>query len=178
MGEPWSQGSSNRSSAAGTADFSSKGPYQPETVRRDFDDGANALWSLYGKEAKTHDEARIQRLAADMDGIPTFAGLFAGVLTSFLVQSIQNLQVNPVEQSAYYQQQSVAILAQISQQIASITPQVPIAFAPPLPYPAFRPSSSDIRVNSYWVIGLICSLSAALIAILIQQWVRSYMQVF
>jgi hypothetical protein len=104
--------------------------------------------------------------------------LFAGVLTSFLVQSIQNLQVNPVEQSAYYQQQSVAILAQISQQIASITPQVPTAFTPPLPYPAFRPSNSDIRVNSYWVVGLICSLSAALIAILIQQWVRSYMQVF
>jgi hypothetical protein len=62
-------------SAAGTADFSSKGPYQPETVRRDFDDGANALWSLYGKEAKTHDEARIQRLAADMDGIPTFVSI-------------------------------------------------------------------------------------------------------
>jgi hypothetical protein len=40
--------------------------------RRDFDDGANALWSLYGKQAKTYDEAHIQRLVADMDGIPTF----------------------------------------------------------------------------------------------------------
>jgi hypothetical protein len=104
--------------------------------------------------------------------------LFAGVLTSFLAQSIQNLQVNPVEQSAYYQQQSVAILAQISQQIASITPQVPIASTPPLPYPAFEPSFSDIRVNAFWLVGLVCSLFAALLAILIQQWVRSYMQVF
>ncbi|KAH9074320.1 hypothetical protein EDB83DRAFT_2549766 [Lactarius deliciosus] len=112
---------------------SSEGPFPPRSheERRDFDDGANVLWTLYGKEAKTHDEARFERLAADMDGIPTFAGLFAAVLTSFLVQSIQNLQTNPMEQSAYYQQQSVAMLAQISHQIASITPQVPVAPTPP-----------------------------------------------
>jgi hypothetical protein len=59
-------------SAAGTANFSSKGPYQPETVHRDFDDGANALWSLYGKEAKTHDDAHFTSLAADMDGVLLF----------------------------------------------------------------------------------------------------------
>jgi hypothetical protein len=39
---------------------------------RDFDDGANALWTLYGKEARIHDEARIQSMATDMDGVPTF----------------------------------------------------------------------------------------------------------
>jgi hypothetical protein len=49
---------------------SSKGIDQEE--RRDFDDGANALWSLYGKEAKTHDEARFVSLAADMDGVLLF----------------------------------------------------------------------------------------------------------
>ncbi|KAH9059232.1 hypothetical protein EDB87DRAFT_820539 [Lactarius vividus] len=145
----------------------------------DFDDGANALWSLYGKEAQIHDKARFESLAADMNGVPTFvrAGLFAAVLTSFLVQSIQNLQVNPAQESAYYQQQSVAMLVQISQQIASITPQVSIP-PPPLPYPAIPPSSSDIRVNVFWLTGLVCTLSAALFAILVQQWVRSYMQVF
>jgi hypothetical protein len=104
--------------------------------------------------------------------------LFAGVLTSFLVDSIQNLQANPVEQSVYYQQQSVAILAQISQQIASITPQVPIALTPPPPYPVFKPTSSDIRVNSFWLVGLVCSLTAALFAIIIKQWARYYMLVF
>jgi hypothetical protein len=48
----------------------SEGPYQKE--RLDFDDGANALWSLYGKEAKTHDEARFVSLAQDMDGVLLF----------------------------------------------------------------------------------------------------------
>ncbi|KAH8989947.1 hypothetical protein EDB86DRAFT_3080714 [Lactarius hatsudake] len=140
-------------------DDSSDGPAHSEahTEYEDFGDGANALWTLYGKEAQIHDKARFENLAADMNGVPTFAGLFAAVLTSFLVQSIQNLQ--------------------ISQQIASIAPQVSIP-PPPPPYPAIPPSSSDIRVNVCWLIGLVCSLSAALFAILVQHWVRSYMQVF
>jgi len=32
----------------------------------DFDDSANQLWSLYGKEAKNHDEAQIKTLKDDM----------------------------------------------------------------------------------------------------------------
>jgi hypothetical protein len=105
------------------------------------------------------------------------AGLFAGVLTSFLVQSLQSLQASPAQESTYYQQQSVAVLVQISQQIASIVPQVSIPPLPP-PYSAAPPTSSVIRVNVCWLIGLVCSLSAALLAILVQQWIRSYMQVF
>ncbi|KAI9431452.1 hypothetical protein H4582DRAFT_2102968 [Lactarius indigo] len=56
---------------------SSDGPAQSE--RKDFDDGANALWSLYSKEAQAHDEALFQGLLADMSGVPTFAGLFAAL---------------------------------------------------------------------------------------------------
>jgi hypothetical protein len=38
----------------------------------DFDDSANALWSLHEKEAKSHDEARIQSLKDGMDGVLIF----------------------------------------------------------------------------------------------------------
>jgi hypothetical protein len=38
----------------------------------DFDGSANPLWALYGKEAKSHDEARIQNLKDDMDGVLIF----------------------------------------------------------------------------------------------------------
>ncbi|KAI9431527.1 hypothetical protein H4582DRAFT_2062751 [Lactarius indigo] len=161
-------------------DNSPDGPSRPEarSERRDFDDGANALWSLYNKEAQTHDEALLQGISADMNGVPTFAGLFAAVLTSFLVDSLKNLKPDPAQQSVYYQQQSVAMLAQISQQIASIAPQVSVPSTPPPPYPVFHPSKSDLAVNSLWVIGLIYSLGVALLAIFIQLWVRSYMGVF
>jgi hypothetical protein len=104
--------------------------------------------------------------------------LFAAVLTSFLIDSLQNLQPDPAQQSLYYHQQSVAMLAQISQQIASIAPHVSVPSGPPPPYPSFHPSAADIRVNAYWLVGLVCSLSAALFATLVQQWVRSYLKVF
>ena len=54
------------------------GPSLPETRSecKDFDDGANALWTLYGEEAQIHDEARFQGLADDMNGVPTFVGRY------------------------------------------------------------------------------------------------------
>jgi hypothetical protein len=78
----------------------------------------------------------------------------------------------------YYQQQNVALLAQISQQIFSIAPHVSIPSSLPPPYPDFKPSSSNVRVNAYWFMSLVFSLSAALLATLVQQWVRDYMHVF
>jgi len=78
----------------------------------------------------------------------------------------------------FYLQQNVAMLAQISQQISSISPQFAIPSSPPPPYPAFSPSSSNLRVNVFWFMALIFSLSAALLAILVQKWVRDYMHVF
>ena len=38
----------------------------------DFDGSANALWSLYGTEAKSRDESQIQTLKDDMDGVLIF----------------------------------------------------------------------------------------------------------
>ena len=77
----------------------------------------------------------------------------------------------------YYLQQNVALLAQISNQISSVVPQVTIPSTPP-PFPTFNPSASDIRVNVFWFMALVFSLTAALLATLVQQWVRDYMHVF
>jgi hypothetical protein len=165
----------------------------------DFDDGANALWTLYGKEAKSYDQSRIQTLKEDMDGVLIFvrslpysisvaylimfihhpkAGLFSTALTAFIVNSIQSLQSSPAQQTAYYMQQNVAMLAQISQQLSTIAPQVAIPPTPPPSFPTFKPLASDIHVNVFWFMALVFSLSAALLAILVQQWVRDYMHVF
>ncbi|KAF8262908.1 hypothetical protein EI94DRAFT_1687705 [Lactarius quietus] len=155
-------------------------PTPPEMPRMigDFDDNANAMWSLHLAEAKNHDEGRINSLKNDMDSVLIFAGLFSAALTSFLADSIDSLQVDPAQQMVYYQQQNVALLAQISKQVSSITPQVSIPSALPPPYPDFRPNPSDVRVNAFWFMSLVFSLFAALLAILVQQWVRDYMHVF
>src|SRR5216683_3781986 len=106
------------------------------------------------------------------------AGLFSAALTAFVIDSKQTLKVSPADQMVYYLQQNVAILDQISHQISSVIPQVSIPSTPPPPFPPFKLSASDIRINVFWFMALIFSLSAALLAILVQQWVRGYMHVF
>ena len=70
------------------------------------------------------------------------------------------------------------MLDRISQQLASVGNQISTNFTPPSPYPTFHASASDRRVNILWIISLVCSLSAALLATLVQQWYRAYMGVF
>ena len=48
----------------------------PPRVSGDFDGNSNALWTLYGKEAKGHDKARIETLKDDMDGVLIFVRLY------------------------------------------------------------------------------------------------------
>ena len=88
------------------------------------------------------------------------------------------MKVNPTDKMVYYLEQHSTILSQISQKLSSIAPQVSIPSTPPPPYPPFSPSVSDIRINVFWFMALCFSLSAALLAILVQQWVRDYMHIF
>ena len=78
----------------------------------------------------------------------------------------------------YYARQSVTLQAQISAQLAASGSPVPSTFTPPPPFPDFRVAQSDVRVNIYWFMSLVFSLSAALGATLVQQWVREYVHVF
>jgi len=47
----------------------------------DFNDNANALWSLHMEEAKSHDAARIQSLKDDMDGVLIFVRVYISIVT-------------------------------------------------------------------------------------------------
>jgi len=71
------------------------------------------------------------------------------------------------------------MLDQISHQIASIGGQISSNFSTPsLPYPPFHPLASDRRVTIFWLLSLICSLIAALLATLVQQWSKVYLHIF
>ena len=63
------------------------GPDQETRMIGDFDGSANGFWSLYGKEAKSHDESRIQTLKEDMDGVLIF-------VRSFLPMSVNPNMLN------------------------------------------------------------------------------------
>ena len=104
------------------------------------------------------------------------AGLFSAALTAFIIDRYQNIQPNPAQQSAYFQQQSTILLNQISHQLASLGAPIPSNLS--LPGPTLSSSRSDIRVNTCWFISLVSSLSAALLATLVQRWARYHMHVF
>jgi Family of unknown function (DUF6535) len=105
------------------------------------------------------------------------AGIFSVILTAFVVDSKQDLKPSPADETVYYLRQHSTILSQISVQLSSIAPQVAIPSTPPPPFPPFSPSASDVRVNVFWFMALSFSLLTALLAILVQQWVRKYMHV-
>jgi hypothetical protein len=106
------------------------------------------------------------------------AGLFSAVLTAFIIDRNQSIQPTPAQQSAFYQQQSVVLLNQISQQLSSLGAQIPDPSTSSLPDFTLSPSASDVRVNIIWIISLLLSLTAALLATLIRQWTRDNMRIF
>ncbi|KAI0267611.1 hypothetical protein BGY98DRAFT_1190925 [Russula aff. rugulosa BPL654] len=142
---------------------SEQNPEEPRMIG-DFDGSSNALWTLFRDEAKSHDDARIVTLKDDMESSLIFAGLFSAALTAFVVDSKQNLTPSPADETVYYLRQHSTILSQISVQLSSIAPQISIPSTPPPPFPC------TIRLH--------LTLLAALLAILVQQWVRDYMHVF
>ena len=49
----------------------------------DFDDNANAMWSLHLSEAKSHDEARIHSLKDDMGSILIFVRVYISIIIGY-----------------------------------------------------------------------------------------------
>lgn len=76
-------------------------------------------------------------------------------MTAFNVQSYVNLQPN----------QTVEALRSISTQLER---------PPSIPIPDFTVLPTDVWINALWFSSLICSLSAALLCILVKQWLHTY----
>ncbi|KAF8798258.1 hypothetical protein BYT27DRAFT_7177727, partial [Phlegmacium glaucopus] len=140
--------------------------------QQDFDSRADKLWSIYNKEAESYDRALMETWKDDMDSIIIFAGLFSAVLTAFLVDATKNLKLDPTEQTNALLSQTVVLLAQISQQLGPNGSQTIIS--PLQPLEQFKLNPSDLRVNIFWYMSLAFSITAALGATLVQQWVRDY----
>ena len=99
-------------------------------------------------------------------------------MTAFITESQKELTLGPSDEIAYYPRQAVVLLAQISAQFAaSGSPVAPTVHFPPA-FLQFHAAKSDVRVNIYWFMSLVFSLSAALGATLVQQWAHEYVQFF
>jgi hypothetical protein len=90
-------------------------------------------------------------------------------VAAFLIESYKQLQPSSSDTV-------ILLLSQISQQLAALSSGSSISILSGLPGQDFQPSSSAIRVNILWFISLVLSLTCALLATLMQQWVRRYLQ--
>ncbi|EEB91436.1 hypothetical protein MPER_10201, partial [Moniliophthora perniciosa FA553] len=96
----------------------------------------------------------------DIDTLLVFAGLFSAVVTAFVIESYQWLSEDPADTT-------VALLIQISAQLnasQNISPE----------RPSFEADISSIRINCFWFLSLIFSLTSALFGLLCKQWLREH----
>ena len=90
-------------------------------------------------------------------------GLFSVIVAAFIIEFYKKLLPDSGKQT-------VDLLGQISKQLTNF-PNGNLSITANQPSP---PSASMICANAMWLISLVLSLTSALIATLLQQWARSY----
>jgi hypothetical protein len=92
-------------------------------------------------------------------------GLFSAIVGAFIIEFYKKLSADSGDQT-------VALLQQISQQL----PNSPINTNPNTVNQSSPPGTAMVWVNALWLISLVLSLTCALIATLLQQWARRYIE--
>ncbi|ESK87608.1 hypothetical protein Moror_1966, partial [Moniliophthora roreri MCA 2997] len=118
-------------------------------------------WERMLKEVSRHDEDMVKGWRDDIDTLLVFAGLFSAVVTAFVIESYQWLDEDPADTTVTLLMQLVKVQVNGSQS-ASFEPT------------QFKPDASSIRINVFWFLSLILSLTSALFGLLCKQWVREH----
>ncbi|KAK0499584.1 hypothetical protein EDD18DRAFT_856379 [Armillaria luteobubalina] len=128
------------------------------------------VWLTHQAESAIHDANMVEEIRDNVDVLLVFAGLFSAVVTTFVVQTSQNLQTD-------YAQVSASLLFELllaQRAIANGSPIETIPVSSLDPQAAFVPAATDVWVNGLWFTSLFLSLTTALIAVLVKQWLHHY----
>ncbi|PBK62856.1 hypothetical protein ARMSODRAFT_895242, partial [Armillaria solidipes] len=128
------------------------------------------VWKTYEDERRIHDANMVEESRDNVDVLLVFAGLFSAVVTTFVAQTYQNLQVDYAAMSASLLYESVLV----QRAIANGSPVTAITPSPLNPSIAFVPATTDVWVNGLWFTSLFLSLTTALVAVLVKQWLHHY----
>ncbi|PBK64578.1 hypothetical protein ARMSODRAFT_892887, partial [Armillaria solidipes] len=131
------------------------------------------VWRTYGDESRNHDANMVEESRDNVDILLVFAGLFSAVVTTFVAQTSQNLQPNYAAMSASLLYESVLVQRAIANgsSVNTIPP------SPLNPNIAFVPATTDVWVNGLWFVSLFLSLTTALVAVLVKQWLHHYVAI-
>ncbi|KAK0227457.1 hypothetical protein EDD85DRAFT_776810, partial [Armillaria nabsnona] len=151
---------------SGAAPRDYKARYPPDPYGQEMSDKAR-IWPIYNEEAADFDANMLAEWRDTIDVLLVFAGLFSAILTTFVVQTSQNMQPD-------YNQASAFLLLEILKATASNGSQISI---PSSPTDFFSLSRSDEWLNSLWFVSLTLSLITALVAVLVKQWLHQYVAI-
>ncbi|KAJ3508337.1 hypothetical protein NLJ89_g5812 [Agrocybe chaxingu] len=126
------------------------------------------VWQIYNEEAAKKDAATTEGSNRGVDGLLVFTGLFSAVLTTFIIQSYQQMIPNPSDATNALLVELIALQRDAANLTVVPNPNTTIS-------KAMDPSPSETQihgVNGLWFAALACSLSAALISMLAKQWIQ------
>ncbi|KAF8894368.1 hypothetical protein CPB84DRAFT_1295632 [Gymnopilus junonius] len=130
--------------------------------------GENAqVWHIYKEESTKFDAATIDGCNRGIDVLLVFTGLFSAVLTTFIIQSYQQMLPGPSDTTN-------ALLLQLLSDIRQSSAFNISSHLPPLSSSQTGvPTTSQLHwVNGLWFAALACSLSGALVCMLAKQWIQ------
>ncbi|KAK0237151.1 hypothetical protein EDD85DRAFT_599515 [Armillaria nabsnona] len=128
------------------------------------------VWRTYLEECGAFDIEMLEGWRDGLDVLLVFAGLFSAVVTTFVVQTSQSLQVD-------YGQVTATLLFElidVQRAAANGTLVNNIPRSDLTPFSNFHPTVSDSLVNGLWFTSLSFSLATALFTVLTKQWIHQY----
>ncbi|PVF98694.1 hypothetical protein CPB86DRAFT_344592 [Serendipita vermifera] len=125
--------------------------FHPQSCRDDA-----PIWGLYLKETEAEDNELTDLWNKGIDSLLIFAGLFAGIITAFLVESRKDLKEEPQERLL----KEILSALRDDQNSSSLEP--------------FQLEASSLHVNGLWFTSLTLVLVSALWGVLAKAWVAAY----
>ncbi|PVG04922.1 hypothetical protein CPB86DRAFT_661860, partial [Serendipita vermifera] len=114
------------------------------------------IWGLYLEEAEAENRELMEPWNKDLDSLLIFAGLFASILTAFLIESRKELYKDPQ-----------------TRLLKDILGTLQNAASTPVPEP-FEPDTSFLNINGLWFTSLTLTLSSALGGVLSKGWIAKH----
>ncbi|KAI0277158.1 hypothetical protein BGY98DRAFT_934564 [Russula aff. rugulosa BPL654] len=140
---------------------------QVPTAAQEALNNDSEMWNLYLDEVKEEDTRITDAWKEDANSILVFTGLLSAIIGAFIIEFYKKLSTDSGNQT-------VALLQQISQQLPNSPNTTDSNLTNQLSPPAS--GAAIVWVNILWLISLVLSLTCALIATLLQQWARRYVE--
>ncbi|KIY66704.1 hypothetical protein CYLTODRAFT_354526 [Cylindrobasidium torrendii FP15055 ss-10] len=140
--------------------------YEPDERYQELGTSAR-VWHVYNDEADKYDTDLVEGMSGSLDVLLIFAALFAGIITAFLSQTAQKLDVDTGGVTIALLNEIIALQRATTQNGVDVS-SIPRASS------TSTPSTLILWVNGLWFTSLNLSIASALLSVLAKQWFHQY----